>query len=560
MTLRTKSLTITVVTLLIAGFAALFVMPVPQSVPYADSVWNRVPLKLGLDLQGGAHLVYQADVSHIPESERDDAVSGVRDVIERRINALGVSEPVVQTNRSANGDYRVIVEMAGVFDVAEAKNQIGETPLLEFKEAGSLQAEDQGNSADADNLEEKNAENLARAKGLLERALAGEDFVVLATEYSEDPGSAQNGGDLGFVERGMFVPEFDAVLFDESFESGSVWPELVESPFGWHIIKKIGERDGDNGIEVQSRHILIRRESSATALTPEWINTELTGKQLKRAELLFDQNTGSPQVGLTFDDEGKELFQEITGRNIGKPVAIFLDGEPISIPVVQQQIVGGQAVISGQFNIKEAKLLAQRLNAGALPVPIELISQQTVGSSLGKAAVDASVRAGIWGLVIVALFMMIFYRLPGVLAVISLAVYALVLISLFQLFGITITLAGIAGFILSLGLAVDANVLIFERMKEELRRGRVPSESIEIGFTRAWSAIRDSNISSLLTALILYWFGSSLIRGFAITLGLGIIISMITAIVITRSLIRLFPNTGSLWMFGVKNNKSGDSV
>ncbi len=549
MTLRSKSVTITTISVLVAIFAALFVAPVPSSVPYSDSVWNRVPLKLGLDLRGGAHLVYQADMSQIPPNERSDAIAGVRDVIERRINALGVSEPVVQTNRSVNGDYRVIVEMAGVFDVSEAKAQIGETPLLEFKEEDITSPKPDTN--ESEELSEINSALFEKAKRLLEEAKSVEDFAEFAKENSDDPGSAQNGGDLGFVSPGVFVPEFDKVLFDESFEVGTIWPELVESPFGWHIIKKTGERDGDSGKEVQSSHVLIRREVPVSNSAPEWKNTQLTGKQLKKAELLFDPNTGSPQVGLTFDNEGKDLFRDITARNIGKPVAIFLDGEPISIPVVQQRITGGQAVISGQFTIQEAKLLAQRLNAGALPVPIELISQQTVGSTLGQEAVNASVKAGAWGLILVVLFMILYYRLPGIMAVISLAIYALVLMSLFQMLGVTLTLAGIAGFILSLGLAVDANVLIFERMKEELRKGRTLSESIEIGFTRAWTAIRDSNISSLLTALILYWFGTSLIRGFAITLGLGITISMLTAIIVTRSLIRLFPNVKSLWLFGV---------
>lgn len=463
-------------------------------------------------------------------------------MIERRVNVLGVSEPIVQTNKTSSDDYRVIVELAGVFDVNQAKSQIGETPLLEFRELDETAV-----SVPAD---ESTA--IAEAQSALDRALAGEDFESLARELSQDPGSAENGGDLGFVLPGVFVPEFDEVLFNENFETGTVWPELVETAFGWHVIKKENERVENGQTEVQGRHILIRRPNSNEQ---QWVNTELTGKNLKRAVLSRDQ-FGTAQVNLEFDDDGAEMFATITERNVGRPVAIFLDGSPISTPVVQQKIIGGSAVISGQFSLEEAQLLAQRLNAGALPVPIELISQQTVGSSLGNQAVADSLQAGIYGLILLALFMLIYYRVPGLISVIALAFYAVFVLALFKLMGVTLTLAGIAGFILSLGLAVDANVLIFERMKEELQDGHDLTDAIETGFTRAWSSIRDSNISSLLTALILYWFGTSIIKGFAVTLSMGILISMFTAIVVTRTFLRLLPHRKEPgWMFGVNKKR-----
>lgn len=534
---------------MLAGF---FDYPVPSNFPGANFL-NALPFKQGLDLQGGAHLVYQADVSNLAFGDRDASVEGVRDVIERRVNALGVAEPVVQTNKTSSGDYRVIVELAGVFDVNKAIAQIGETPLLEFRELdNSASASDSPTTAE---LLEQDTELKKRAQALLDRAKAGEDFAQLARDYSEDPGSAQNGGDLGFIARGQLVSEFEDVLFDENFTTGQVWPELVGTQFGWHIIKKEAVRGEGEEREIQARHILLQIDNpNQKQANQNFINTQLSGKQLERADLVFDQNTNEAQVSLRFDKEGADLFRQITARNIGRPVAIYLDGSAISVPIVQQEITGGQAVITGQFSVTEAKTLAQRLNAGALPVPIELVSQQTIGPSLGQSSVDASLRAGIFGLMLVALFMILFYRLPGLLAVVALGIYAVFVLAIFKLLGVTLTLAGIAGFILSLGFAVDANVLIFERLKEELRSGKALSESIEIGFSRAWTSIRDSNISSLLTAVILYWFGSSLIRGFAVTLSIGILVSMFSAIMVTRSMLRLFHGSQKLnWWFGVIN-------
>ena len=269
----------------------------------------------------------------------------------------------------------------------------------------------------------------------------------------------------------------------------------------------------------------------------------------------MDPTTGIPQVSLEFDSEGSDLFAEITKRNNGKLVAIFLDGFPISIPRVNEPILTGKAVISGSFSIQDAKTLTQRLNAGALPVPISLISQTTVGASLGNVSVAKSLRAGLWGLLIVALFMILYYRLPGVLAVLALIVYVTVLLALFKLIPVTLTLAGIAGVILSIGMAVDANVLIFERLKEELRSGRDLASAIDEGFARAWTSIRDSNISSIITCVILFWFGSSVIKGFALTLCIGIIISMFSAIVITRKFLKVVGKmdiNGREWFYGVK--------
>lgn len=268
--------------------------------------------------------------------------------------------------------------------------------------------------------------------------------------------------------------------------------------------------------------------------------TELTGKHLKRSEVVFDPKTGTPEVSLEFNEEGAKLFEDITRRNVGKTLAPFLDDELITRPPrIEEVITGGKAVIRGTFTIDEAKRLSIALNSGALPVPLKIIEQQNIGATLGEKAIEKSVIAGLVGLSIIALFMIINYGVKGIVANVALIIYTLVILALFKLIPVTLTLAGIAGFILSVGMAVDANILIFERMKEEMRWGKDMHSALEAGFDRAFPSIRDSNISSLITCMILYWFGSGMIRGFALTLALGIVVSLFSAITVTRTLLRL---------------------
>jgi len=510
------------------------------------------PFHLGLDLQGGTHLVYQADVSQIPGQDQASAVEGVRDVIERRVNAFGVSEPIVQTTKSGDS-WRMIVELAGVSDVNQAITMIGETPLLEFKEQNpspqiELTDEQKQQLTDFNNRAKTLAEDL-----LVQALKPDADFGQLAKDNSQDPGSLEAGGDLGLMPRGVFVPEFEKVCFDE-LKPGEIYPKLVQSEFGYHVIKKEEESGSADDYQARCRHILMRTatESDFASASDEWLYTGLTGKQLKRAQIEFDPNTQVPQISLEFNDEGAALFAALTRKNIGKPIAIFLDGEPISIPTVQQEIPNGQAVISGQFTITEAKLLAQRLNAGALPVPIELISQQTVGASLGNESMAKSLKAGLIGLVIVSLFMILYYRLPGLSAVVALIFYGLIILAVFKLIPVTLTLAGIAGFILSLGMAVDANILIFERLKEELKQEKPLTIALAESFRRAWPSIFDGNVSTLITCLILMGFTTSVVKGFAVTLSIGILISMFSAMVVNKIILKLVIKTKiskRLWLF-----------
>jgi len=266
-----------------------------------------------------------------------------------------------------------------------------------------------------------------------------------------------------------------------------------------------------------------------------FIDTGITGKVIDKAQLQFNSTSGEPAVLLSFNKEGRELFAKVTKENIGEILAIFLDGQTISTPVIREEINDGKAQISGNFTPQEAKTLVRDINYGALPVPIELISTQSIGASIGAETLDKGVQAALLGLLLVIIFLILWYRLPGLLAAVSLLIYISLVLSIFKLIPITLTSAGIAGFVLSIGMAVDANILIFERLKEELKIGREIDSAVREGFSRAWLSIRDSNISSIITAVILFWFGTSLVEGFALTFGLGVLISMLTAITITRS-------------------------
>lgn len=628
------------------------------------------PFVLGLDLQGGTRLEYEADVSKIVSDKQAGALDGVRDVIERRVNSMGVSEPLVQTSR-AGDSWRVSVELAGIKDINQAIKMIGETPILEFKEQNpqqnqnpTLSAEDRKKVDDSakdakakaaaflakttkdpaqfgalvsstavdqtekdkggelgfikDNMqygaiynaistakvgdirqvsaanaeyvvkveEVKDAGKEVKARHILiqwagseqapssttrtkEEALAkineikeqitAKNFIDLAKKNSEEPGAAVSGGDLGWFGKDAMVKPFEDAAF--ALPKGGI-SEPVETQFGYHLIYKEDERSV-NDVRVSAITFKKITEEELLPPTDPWKTTDLTGKQLTHAQIDFDPQSGSPIVSLELNDEGAKLFAAITKRNIGKPVAIFLDNQPISVPTVQTEILGGKAIITGQFSVAEAKLLAQRLQAGALPVPIKLIAQQSVGPMLGEASVKASLIAGLWGLLFVSLFMIGLYRLPGLLSVVALGVYTLLSMAVFKLLPVTLSLAGIAGFILSIGLAVDANVLIFERLKEELRNGKPYSSAMEEAFRRAWLSIRDGNVTSLISCAVLYWFTSSVVKGFALTLAIGVLFSMFTAITVTRNLIRFVCTPAMVeklgWLMLVPNKKKDEA-
>jgi len=385
---------------------------------------------LGLDLAGGTHIALEADMKDIPAGSRMDALESAKQVIERRVNFFGVSEPVVQSVKSADS-YRVTIELPGVTDVEQALSLIGQTAKLEFRE-----------------FTEKEKESTAAA------------FLFPTLENTKPAG--------------------------------------------------------------------------------------LTGKDLKKASLSFSSQTGEPEVAISFSENGAKIFADVTKRLVGKPLAIFLDDMPLTWPRVNTEIIDGSAVITGSFKFDEAKRLALQLNAGALPVPVSVVEKRIVGATLGADSVSKSVRAGLIGLGIVALFMVLKYGWLGLYADFALFVYGLLTLALYRIIPITLTLPGIAGFILSIGMAVDSNILIFERFKEELRKGKPWQIAMELGFGKAWDSIRDANFTTIITSLILFNPGnwdflpsSGLVRGFAATLFLGVVISLFTGIIVTRTFIRV---------------------
>ncbi len=389
---------------------------------------KEIKTHLGLDLRGGTQLILEADMKDVVEKDRVTALESIREIVERRINFFGVSEPVVQTART-DESFRVIVELPGVTDTETAIKTLGETARLEFR-------------------------------------------------------------------------------------------EMDESATGTATL------------------------SAITATKP----TGVTGKDLKKAEVSFDQQSGAPVVSFEMTEEGTKKFADLSSRLVGQPLAIFLDDRLLGYPpTVKEAITSGQGVISGGFTRDQAKQLALQLSAGALPTSIKVVEQRNIGALLGAASIEKSIRAGVIGLTLVALFMIIYYGILGVIATFALAIYGLVTFSLFRLIPVTLTLAGIAGFILSIGMAVDSNILIFERIKEELRKGKPWKIAMELGFGRAWDSIRDANFTTLITAFILYnplnWSflpASGMVRGFALTLTLGVVTGLFTGIIVSRNLIRLF--------------------
>jgi protein-export membrane protein SecD len=511
--------------------------------PIFDFV-QKAQINLGLDLQGGYRLEYEVDTANVDDAKKDDALQAAQDVLERKVNATGTSEALIQS--VVSDPPRIIIEYPGAKNAEELKELIKETPFLEFKE----EKNEEEQKVEIENYNKifasSNDESKKRAQENLEKIKGGEDFTLVAKEFSEDPSSKDRGGDLDFIKKGQLLPQFDEILFNKIIPDNEIYPELLETEAGWHIIKKIEERgEGDNK-EIHISHILFGKKT-AEMYKEYWIykETNLTGKNLKSTAVVFtDQGLSEPQVQLKFDEEGAKLFAEITKRNMGKKVAIYLDNEIVSAPVVQTEITTGEAVITGNFTTDEANELKRRLNEGALPVPIKLVSQQSVGASLGQISLEKSLKAGVVGLIIVGIFMILYYRFLGFVATIALFIYSAMMISIFKLSGmvsewpITLTLSGIAGFILSIGMAVDANVLIFERIKEELNDGRKLESAINEGFRRAWSSIRDGNYSTILTSMILIWMGTGFVKGFAVILTIGVVLSMFTAVVLVRIILQ----------------------
>ena len=636
---------------------------------------------LGLDLQGGTQLDYRIDLSKIAARNADedpendvlerDVIEGVRSTIERRVDSLGVSEPNIYIS-NVGDEKHIVVELAGIKEIDEAKEIVGKTIQLEFKEpkteedaetidevekeakeglatltknpedfetiGQSLQTTDnkvsyresregfvsefsteiqtalssmeagdvyqelvpnsgdfvvnangqitersgflvvkldsketrentktigedrvrashiliayEGSQASIKDITRSKEEAKIEAEKILEEVKADpENFADFAREYSEGP-TAVDGGDLDFFSRGVMAADFETAAFELEVDEIS---EVVETEFGFHIIKAT---DKEEASEETVEEDYMAFSSVLYDTTPDpWKLTGLDGSHFKNASVVYDQ-LGQPVVSIQFDKEGSLMFEELTDRLRGQQLAIFVGGELISAPSVNEKIIGGQAQISGNFNTIEAVELAKDLNTGAIDAPIVLTSQYNISASLGENALNKSLFAGMIGLIALSIFMILYYRLMGVIAVIALSIYSVIIIFIINTTGIVMTLAGIAGIILSIGMAVDANILIFERTKEELKEGASYQAAIAAGFERAWSSIWDSNISSLITCVILWFFGNSIIRGFALMLGIGIIISMFTAVTVTKSFLQAMNDTRAskshFWMAAKK--------
>lgn len=696
---------------IVLGFFDLSYQKQSSILPSTPDSFANQKIQLGLDLQGGTQLDYKLDLRKVSEADKEGIVDGVLEVLTKRVNGLGVSEPNIYRSEIA-GEEHIIIELAGIKDIEEAKAVVGKTIQLEFKEEGGTEittenrakVEESANNAlnrilngedflaiaseeelanpgvttyfpsDEENyifesdlangyaealasteintvypelieasdgytfdtygnltplegyfivklIDKKEGEKTVTedkevearhilisyeglemssatrtkdeaeklAKEILEKAQNGESVESLAKEYSDEPNASETGGYLGYFGPNDMVKPFEDAAF--AMNQGDISAEIVETTFGYHIIEVINIKPATSETVTETEYNLEKLFYS-TASDP-WKETGLTGEHFVHADVAFTQ-TYSPYVTIEFNSEGAKLFEEITEKNINHKVAIFVGGELISAPNVNEKISGGRAQITGNFSVEEATELARDLNTGAIPAPIILVGQYSIGASLGQSALSTSLKAGLVGLIILFIFMLFYYRLPGLMANFALLLYAILLIffikvamplafallisltvfcilvaiilrsqdsgwekllsfllACFVLFFLTfiladnivLTLAGIAGVVLSIGMAVDANILIFERMREELRNGKPLSGAIEAGFDRAWSSIRDSNFSSLITCAILIYFGTSIIRGFAVNLALGILISMFTAITITRTLLRALVHT-----------------
>lgn len=457
----------------------------------------------------------------------------------------------------AEGDYTRVLKTATDLKVYKL---VKKNPGEEQVKASHILVAYKGATRAAETVTRTKDEAKALAQQILKEAKAAPgNFATMAQTKSDDPSAAQNSGDLGFFGHGVMTQAFEDAAF--GLKVGQI-SDVVETEFGFHVIKLVEKKAGEPTVDAQLLKVentadnLKKLEQGAEDLKPNqktvkeyeytynelffdltpdpWKSTGLDGSHFKRAVISYDQ-LGAPQVNIQFDNEGADLFEKLTERLVGKPLAIFVGGDLISAPRVNSKISGGDAVITGDFTIKEALKLANDLNTGAIDAPVILSGQYTISATLGENALKVSIFAGMIGILILALFMIVYYRLMGVFAVIALSIYTIIMLFVLKTTGIVMTLAGIAGIILSIGMAVDANILIFERSREELNSGKNFSAAVAAGFERAWFSIRDSNVSSLITCAILWFFGNSIIRGFALMLALGIVISMFTAITVTRA-------------------------
>jgi preprotein translocase subunit SecD len=504
--MQQRDLTLLMVIIILTAFCVWVVWPTNPGLHIHLGPLNfdrDIRVHRGLDLQGGMQVVLEADLptGQLPDA---DAMAAAKGIVESRVNGLGVAEPLVQLA----GPDRIVVELPGVQDPELAISTLRQTGLLEFVDAGTT-------------------------------------FLPPGTEVK-----------TSFSETGEFgvptpVPAATATNSAPAGQ-GTGTPPVAETATS-------SATPTAAVTEVVSPTTAAEPSPTATP-KPRIFRTIITGQHLKTAAVGLDESS-RPEIRFQLTEEGGQIFAAHTTANIGSYLAIAMDGVIISCPRIETAITEASGRITGDFQLTQARSIVLQLRYGALPVPLRVIQNRTVGPTLGQDSVAKSTRAGIIGVVIVLLFMLVYYRLHGLMADIALTIYALVTFTMFKLIPVTLTLPGVAGFLFSIGTAVDANILIFERMKEELRHGKRFSSAIDAGFDRAWTSIRDSNLATFLTCAILYWFGSnfgaSMVKGFAVTLFLGVAVSMFTAISVTRTIIRVLYAIGgeklrdSKWLIGM---------
>ncbi len=431
-------------------------------------IYREVPIRLGLDLRGGLQAVLQADMDCAKVNPADLQIT--RQILERRANALGVSEITMQIA----GNCRIVAEFPGIENPEQVIASLQQTGRLEFVDMGATPVP---------------------------------EGTIIQTDYGQ---------------------ESDTTPSDQATPSPSTpTPEATNTPAA-----------------VPSPEATPSSSSEAPISENKVYHTVLTGAALDPARIVVRQDqVGKFMIEFALKPEAKQIFADYTSTHIGQVLAIVLDGRVISTPVIQTAITEGSGVITGNFTEESANALAIQLRYGALPIPVKIVQTQTIGPTLGEESVRRSINAGVIGILTVIVFMALYYRLPGLLADLALVLYTAISLMLFKMIPVVLTLPGIAGFILSIGMAVDANILIFERLKEELRKGHGLRQAIDLGWSRAWPSIRDSNISTLITCAILFTFGNtfgaSIVKGFSVTLALGVLVSLFTAIIVTRTFLHL---------------------
>jgi protein-export membrane protein SecD len=492
--------------------------------------FSRKELKLGLDLQGGMHLVLEVDTEGLPTETAENAIKSAQQIITNRIDQFGVAEPTIQKI----GTKRILVQLPGLRDAGRAKELIGKTALLEFQLVANTQ--DIRNAVEAmDEYLKSNYDKYAYLKTIEEEKSTAVEDALFESENADSLADST-------------AAAIEETSHDHLFSSlvAVYGQRLIVRPENLDLFRKVINLPEIQEIMPEGVVILLGKvdKDNIQGARPVYFlydTVELTGTHLKTADVRIGQGmdpkiANKPYVSLQFDNEGSRIFANVTGSHINEQLAIVLDNIVHSAPVINDKIRDGNAMITGIGEMEEAKDLAIVLNAGNLPAPVNIIEERTVGPTLGSDSIKAGFKAAIIGLIIVMFFMIIYYKLSGVIADIALIGNVLIILAVLTMLNASLTMPGIAGIILTIGMAVDANVLIFERIREELRAGKTVRTAIDNGYKRAVITIADANITTLITAVVLYQFGTGPIRGFAVTLSIGILASMFTAIVVTKAI------------------------